>query len=155
MLLCRSQLFEAESAATLAGAAAGFTNGETDARASELSSEYSGGIEKTRILHRSEHVETKRALDEQICEQKDSIEVMKREALNEASSLKSVIGTLDNKLQSTRRELEQAVDVEIRLRDTMSAEMRETNARSSSNTIPDLLHSSLPFRLTSWHRFKT
>ena len=39
MTLCRSQLFEAESAATIAGVAAGFTQAETDARASECSSE--------------------------------------------------------------------------------------------------------------------
>ena len=95
MTLCCSQLFEAESAVTLAGATAGFTKAETDARASELSSEYSEEIEIIRILHRSEYVETKRALDEQICEQKDAIEVMKREAPNEANSLRTVMGTLD------------------------------------------------------------
>ena len=58
MTLFRSQFFEAESAATLAGAAAGFTKAETDARASELSSECSEGVEKIRIPHRSEYVET-------------------------------------------------------------------------------------------------
>ena len=59
-------------------------------------------------------METKRAVDERNCEQKDAIEVMKREALNEANSLKNGIGTPDKKLQSTQRELEQAVDVETR-----------------------------------------
>ena len=81
-------------------------------------------------------METKRALDAQNCEQKDAIEVRKREARNEANSLKHVIGTLDKKLQSTQLELEQAVYVETRLRDTMSAKMREANARSSSGTMP-------------------
>ena len=47
-----------------------------------------------------------------------------------------MIGTLDKRLQSTQYELQQAVDVEIRLRDTMSAEMREANARSSKGTMP-------------------
>ena len=84
-------------------------------------------------------METKRALDEDICAQKDAIEVIKREASNEANSLKDVIGTLDMRLQSTQRQLEQAIDVETRLRDTMSAEMREANARSSSGTLPQLL----------------
>ena len=46
MTLFLSQLFEAESAVTLAGATAGFTKAETDARASELSSGYREGIEK-------------------------------------------------------------------------------------------------------------
>ena len=45
MTLFRSQRFEAESAVTLAGATAGFSKAETDAQASELSSEYSEGIE--------------------------------------------------------------------------------------------------------------
>ena len=40
------------------------------------------------------------------------------------------------KLQSTQLELEQAADVETRLRVTMSAEMLEANARSSSGTMP-------------------
>ena len=93
-------------------------------------------MENIRILHRSEYVETKRALDEQLCARKNAIEVIKREALNEANRLKDVIGTLDMKLQSTQRELGQAADVETRLRDTMSAEMREGNARSSSCTMP-------------------
>ena len=39
-------------------------------------------------------------------------------------------------MQSTQRELEQAVNVESRLHDTMSAEMREANAKSSSGTMP-------------------
>ena len=47
MTLFRSQPFEAEFAVTLAGATAGFTKAETDALASELSSEYCEGIEKT------------------------------------------------------------------------------------------------------------
>ena len=46
MTLFRSQLFEAESAVTLAGATAGHSKAETDARASNLSSEYIEGIEK-------------------------------------------------------------------------------------------------------------
>ena len=75
-----SQLFEAESAVTLAGATAGHSKAETDARASELSSEYSEAIEKIRIFHRSEYVEPKRALDEQVFAQKDAIDVIKREA---------------------------------------------------------------------------
>ena len=61
---------------------------------------------------------------------------MKREALNEAINLKDVIGTLDERLQSTQYELQQTVDVETRLRDTMSAEMREANAMSSRGTMP-------------------
>ena len=81
-------------------------------------------------------MEIQRVLDEQVDAQKDAIEVMKREVLNEAKNLKDVIGTLDRKLQSTQRELEQSVNVETRLRDTMSAEMREANARSSSGTMP-------------------
>ena len=56
--------------------------------------------------------------------------------MNEANSLKDVIGTLDMQLQSTQRELEEAVDVDITLRDTMSAGMREANARSSRGTMP-------------------
>ena len=59
--LFRSQLFEAESAASIAGAEAGLTKAETDARASELSSEYSEGIPTNRILRRSEYLETKGA----------------------------------------------------------------------------------------------
>ena len=81
MTLVRSQLFEAETAVTRAGATVGRSGAETDARASELSSEHRQGMEKVRILHQSEYVETKRALDEQICAQKDAIEVIKREAL--------------------------------------------------------------------------
>ena len=50
--------------------------------------------------------------------------------------MKDAINILDTQLQSTQRELEQAVDVETRLRDTMSAEMREANVRSSSGTMP-------------------
>ena len=41
--LFRSKLFEAESAATIAGAAAGLNKAQTYSRASELSSEYSEG----------------------------------------------------------------------------------------------------------------
>ena len=66
MTLFRSQLFEAETAVTRAGAAAGRSEAETDARAIELSSEYRQGMEKIRIFHINECVETKRALDEQI-----------------------------------------------------------------------------------------
>ena len=57
---------------------AGRLEAETDARASELASEYRQGIEKHRILHQREYVETKNALDEQICAQKDAIEAIKR-----------------------------------------------------------------------------
>ena len=60
MTLFRAQLFEAESAVTLAGATAGCSKAETYARASELSSEYSEGIEKKRFLRQSEYVETTR-----------------------------------------------------------------------------------------------
>ena len=74
----------------------------------------------------------KRVLDEQIREQKDSIEVMNREALSGTNSLTDVFGTLGDRLKSTQNQLQQAVDVETRLRDTRSAEMREANARSSS-----------------------
>ena len=81
-------------------------------------------------------------MDEQICEQKDSIEVMKREALSEANNLKEVIGSLGVRLQSTQNELQQAVQVESRMRDTMPAEMREANMRGSSSTLPE--HSSTP-----------
>ena len=81
-------------------------------------------------------METKRALDEQICEQKDAIEVIKWEAVNESNSLRDVINNLDTQLQSSQRELEQAVDVDARLRDIISAEMREANARSSCGTMP-------------------
>ena len=56
--------------------------------------------------------------------------------MNESNSLKHVINNMDTQLQSTQRELEQAVKFEARLRDTMSAEMREANARSSSGTMP-------------------
>ena len=76
-------------------------------------------METIRVLHRSEYVETKRALDEQICAQKDAIKVITREALNESKSLKYVINNLDTQLQSTQRELEQSVDVEARLRDSI------------------------------------
>ena len=92
-------------------------------------------MEKVRIFYRSEYVETKRASDEQICAQKDTIEVIKREAMNSSNSLKDVISGLDTKLQSTQRELVQAIDVEARLYDTMSAEMREANGRSPSGTM--------------------
>ena len=47
----RSQLCEAETAVTRAGPTAGRSEAETDARASELSSEYRQGIETIRILH--------------------------------------------------------------------------------------------------------
>ena len=57
-----------------------------------------------------------------------------REAINESYNLKDVISGLDTKLQSTQRELEQAI--EARSRDTMLAEMHETNARSLSGTMP-------------------
>ena len=77
MTLFRSLLFEAETAVTRAGATAGRSEAETDARASELSSEYRQGIENNRILHQSEHVETKRALDERVCAQKDATEAIK------------------------------------------------------------------------------
>ena len=45
MTICCAKLFEAESAATIAGAAAGLDKAETDARASELSSKYREGME--------------------------------------------------------------------------------------------------------------
>ena len=45
LTLFRSQLLEAESAATIAGAAAGLDKAETDARASELASEDREGME--------------------------------------------------------------------------------------------------------------
>ena len=61
---------------------------------------------------------------------------MKREALSETNNLKYVIGSLGARLQSTQSELQQAVDDRIRLRVTMSAEMREANARNSSGTMP-------------------
>ena len=77
MTLCRSQLFEAESAATIAGAAAGPYKAEADARAIKLSSEDREGIEKMRILHRSEYVETQSVSDEQIRELMDSIKVLR------------------------------------------------------------------------------
>ena len=69
---------------------------------------------------------------------------MEREALNEANSLEDVIGSLDNRMQSTQRELQQAVDVESRLRDTMSAGVREANARSSNGTMPQPPPQQLP-----------
>ena len=50
--------------------------------------------------------------------------------------LNTVIINMDIQLQSTQRELEQAVNVEARLRDIMSAEMREADARSSNGTMP-------------------
>ena len=81
-------------------------------------------------------LDTKRALDEQIRAQKDAIEAIRREALNETKNLKTVIINMDTRLQSTQRELEQAVNVEARLRDTMSAEMREADTRSSNGTMP-------------------
>ena len=59
--------------------------------------------------------------DDQICAQKDAIEAIRREALNETNNLKTVTINMDTQLQSTQRELEQAVNVEARLRDTMSA----------------------------------
>ena len=69
-------------------------------------------------------------------EQKDSIEVVKREALSEANSLNDVIGSLGARLQSTQIRLQQAVQVESRLRGIVSAEMREANMRGSSGTLP-------------------
>ena len=75
-------------------------------------------------------------LDEQTCAQKDAIEAIRREPLNETNNLKSVIVNMDTQLQSTQRELEQAVNVEAKLRDTISAEKREEEARSSSGTMP-------------------
>ena len=91
----RSELFEADTAVTRAGATAGRSEAETDARASELSSEYRQGIETIRMFHQSEHVEIKKALDEQICARKDAIEAIKREALNSSNSLKHVINNMD------------------------------------------------------------
>ena len=82
---------------------------------------------------KGEYLQTRRALDEQICEQKDSIEVMKRKALSEDNSLKDVIGSLGARLQSTQNEIQQAVDFESRLRDNMSVEMLEANLRGSSD----------------------
>ena len=79
-------------------------------------------------------METKRALDEQLCAQKDTIEATQREAIIESDHFKDVISGLDAKLQSTQRELERAI--EARSRDTMLAEMREASARSLSGTIP-------------------
>ena len=64
LTLFRSQLFEVASAATIAGAAAGLDKAETDARAGDLSSKYREGVEKHRIVHRSEYVEIKRVFDE-------------------------------------------------------------------------------------------
>ena len=75
-------------------------------------------------------------LDEPTCAQKDAIEAMRREALNETNNLKSVIVNMDTQLQLTRRELEQAVNVEAKLRDTISVAKREAEARSSSGTLP-------------------
>ena len=136
MTLFRAKLFDAESAAPIAGAAAGPSKAQTDAHASELSSEYREGMERIRIQHKVEYLEIRRALDEQICEQKDSIEVTKREALSETYSLKDVIGSLGARLQSAQSELQQAVDVESILRDTVSVGMREANAKGSSGTSP-------------------
>ena len=136
MTIFRAKLFDAESAASIAGAAAGLSKAQTDAHTGELSSEDREGMERIRTQHKGEYSEARRVLDDQICEQKDLIEVMKREALNEANSLRDVTGTLGNMLQSTRNELQQAVDVETRSRDTMSAEMRAANARSSSGAMP-------------------
>ena len=65
MTLFRTERLEAETAVTRAGATAGRSEAETEAWASELSSEYRQGIESIGILHQSEHLETKRALDEQ------------------------------------------------------------------------------------------
>ena len=73
-------------------------------------------------------------MDEQSCAQKDTIDAIQREAINESDNLKDVISGLDTKLQSTQRELEQAI--EARSRDDMLAEMREANARSLSGTMP-------------------
>ena len=60
MTLFHATLFEAESAASIAGAAAGLSKAETDARANEISSEYREGMEKIRILHKGEYLETRR-----------------------------------------------------------------------------------------------
>ena len=46
----RSELFEAETAVTRAGATAGRSEAETDARASELSSEYKQGMKNIRFF---------------------------------------------------------------------------------------------------------
>ena len=61
---------------------------------------------------------------------------MKREALSDTNNLTDVIGTLGGRLQSTQNALHHAVHVESISRDTMSAEMREANARSSGGTLP-------------------
>ena len=63
---------------------------------------------------------------------------MKWEAPSETNSLKDVINVLGARLQSTQSELQQAVDVESRLCDTMSVEMREANLRGSSGTLLQL-----------------
>ena len=59
------------------------------------SSEYRQSNDKHRILHQSEYVETKKALDEQSCAHKDAIDAINREALNESNSLKHVINNVD------------------------------------------------------------
>ena len=76
MTLFRAKLFDAESAASIAGAAAGLSKAQTDAHARELSSEYREGMGRIRIQHKGEYLETRIALDENLCEQNDSIEVM-------------------------------------------------------------------------------
>ena len=78
LTLFRAKLHEAESAAARAGAAAGLNQMETEVHASVLSVEYHAGPEKVRTQHRSEYLEIRRVLDEQICEQKNSIEVTKK-----------------------------------------------------------------------------
>ena len=55
----RAKFFEAESAASIAGAAAGLSKAETDAQASELSSEYREGMGNVRIRHKGAYVETR------------------------------------------------------------------------------------------------
>ena len=51
MTLFRTELFEAETAVTRAGATAGRSEAEVEARTSELQAEYREGVESIRILH--------------------------------------------------------------------------------------------------------
>ena len=74
-------------------------------------------------------------LDEQICEQKDSIEVTKREAASEASSLRDVIRSLGIQLLSTHDDLQHAMRVGPIMRDIISEEMHEASARGSGGTL--------------------
>ena len=81
---------------------AGLTEAESETQAKLLATDCNFGIENSRAQFQRKYQETKRVMDEQIRDQKDSMDNSKREAADKANQLRGVIAGLGQQLQASQ-----------------------------------------------------